>query len=113
MKRAVPRVLTSARWRYPCRSILHAAWVSRFPRRRSQEIPMSLEGKRIAITGAFGSLGAAVVEAALAVGAEVAAIDRADAPAPGVDLGTARRFGGVDLADTTAAKTAIDAAAEA
>lgn len=74
---------------------------------------MSLEGKRIAITGAFGSLGAAVVEAALASGAKVAAIDRADAPASSVDLGTARCFGGVDLADTVAAKTAIDAAAEA
>jgi NAD(P)-dependent dehydrogenase (short-subunit alcohol dehydrogenase family) len=74
---------------------------------------MSLEGKRIAITGAFGSLGAAVVKAALAAGAKVAAIDRADAPASGVDLGAARCFGGVDLADTDAAKTTIDDAAKA
>ncbi len=69
---------------------------------------MSLEGKRIAITGAFGSLGAAVVEAALAAGAQVAAIDRVAAPA---DMHDALAIGGVDLADTAAAKTAIDNAA--
>ena len=71
---------------------------------------MSLAGKRIAITGAFGSLGAAVARAVLAAGAQVAAIDRADAPA---DTHGARAFGGVDLADTAQAKTAIDAAAKA
>jgi NAD(P)-dependent dehydrogenase (short-subunit alcohol dehydrogenase family) len=74
---------------------------------------MSLANKRIAITGAFGSLGTAVVQAALAAGAKVAAIDRADAPPAGVDLGAAKRFGGVDLADTAAAKATIDAAATA
>lgn len=74
---------------------------------------MSLAGKRVAITGAFGSLGTAVVQAALAAGAKVAAIDRADAPPSGVDLGAAQQFGGVDLADTAAAKTALDAAAQA
>ena len=74
---------------------------------------MSLAGKRIAITGAFGSLGAAVVQAALKAGAEVAGIDRADAPSAGTDLGDAKRFGGVDLADTAQAKAAIDAAAKA
>jgi NAD(P)-dependent dehydrogenase (short-subunit alcohol dehydrogenase family) len=52
---------------------------------------MSLAGKRIAVTGAFGSLGAAVVQAARG----------------------ARAFGGVDLADTAQAKTAIDDAARA
>ena len=71
---------------------------------------MSLEGKRIVITGAFGSLGAAVVEAALTESAKVAAIDRADAPA---DARATRAFGGVDLADTAQAKASIDAAAEA
>lgn len=74
---------------------------------------MSLAGKRIAITGAFGSLGAAVVQAALEAGGKVAAIDRADAPPSGVDLGDAQRFGGIDLADTVQAKNAIDAAAKA
>ncbi|TAN02923.1 MAG: SDR family oxidoreductase [Rhodanobacteraceae bacterium] len=71
---------------------------------------MSLEGKRVAITGAFGSLGAVVVQTALVAGAKVAAIDRADAPA---DTHGAHAFGGVDLADTAQAKTAIDAAAKA
>ena len=74
---------------------------------------MSLAGKRIAITGAFGSLGAAVVLAALEAGAQVAAIDRTDAPPAGMDLGDAKRFGGVDLSDTAQAKNAIDAAAKA
>lgn len=74
---------------------------------------MSLEGKRVAITGAFGSLGAAVVQAALKAGAQVAAIDRADAPPAGMDLGDAKRFGGVDLSDTVQAQSAIDAAAKA
>ncbi|MGH8215907.1 MAG: SDR family oxidoreductase [Rhodanobacteraceae bacterium] len=71
---------------------------------------MSLKGKRIAITGAFGSLGAAVVEAALAAGAKVAAIDRAEVPA---DTHGSQAFGDVDLADTAQAKAAIDAAAKA
>lgn len=71
---------------------------------------MSLAGKRIAITGAFGSLGAAVVQAALAAGAQVAAIDRADPPA---DPHGARAIGGVDLADAAQAKAAIDDAAKA
>ncbi|HET9836325.1 MAG TPA: SDR family oxidoreductase [Rhodanobacteraceae bacterium] len=71
---------------------------------------MSLEGKRIAITGAFGSLGAAAVQAALAAGAQVAAIDRADPPA---DTHGVRAIGGVDLADAAQAKAAIDDAARA
>lgn len=70
----------------------------------------SLAGKRVAITGGFGALGTAVVEAALAAGAQVAAIDRAAAPA---DLRGAHGFGGVDLADSTQARAAIDAAAQA
>ncbi len=71
---------------------------------------MSLAGKRIAVTGAFGTLGAAVVQAALHAGATVAAIDRADAPPAGVDLAGAHRFGGIDLAEAASAKNAIDAA---
>ena len=72
---------------------------------------MSLTGRRIAVTGAFGSLGAAVVQAALVAGARVAAIDRADAPPAGIDPGQAERFGGVDLADTAQAQDVIDEAA--
>ena len=74
---------------------------------------MDLNNKRIIVTGAFGTLGAAVVQAALAAGAKVAAVDRADGPPPGADLGAAARFGGVDLSDTASAKSAIDAAANA
>lgn len=74
---------------------------------------MSLAVQRVVITGAFGTLGAAVVLAALEAGAQVAAIDRTDAPPAEVDLGHAKHFGGVDLADTTQAQAAIDAAAKA
>jgi NAD(P)-dependent dehydrogenase (short-subunit alcohol dehydrogenase family) len=71
---------------------------------------MSLQGKRVAVTGAFGSLGSAVVEAALAAGAQVAAIDRAAAPA---DVHGATALGGVDLADAAQAQAAVSAAAKA
>lgn len=71
---------------------------------------MQLKDKRVVITGAFGTLGAAVVRAALDAGARVAAVDRAPAPA---DLGGAHGFGGVDLSDAGQAKATIDAAAKA
>lgn len=72
---------------------------------------MNLDGKRVAITGAFGALGAAVVRALHDAGARVAAIDRAAATAHGA--ADAALFGGVDLADADAAKTALDGAAQA
>lgn len=72
---------------------------------------MQLKDKRIIVTGAFGTLGAAVVLAALDAGAKVAAVDRADAPP--TELAAAKCFGGVDLSDTAAAQHAIDAAAQA
>src|SRR4249919_2813485 len=50
-----------------------------------------LEGRVVAITGAFGALGSAVVRAALAEGAQVAATDRA--PAPRTPLEGAALFG--------------------
>src|SRR6185312_11026466 len=71
---------------------------------------MELQGKRIAVTGAFGALGAAMVQAATAAGARVAAIDRAAVPNGFV---AATAIGNVDLADAAAAKTAIDTAAKA
>jgi NAD(P)-dependent dehydrogenase (short-subunit alcohol dehydrogenase family) len=74
---------------------------------------MSLKGKTIAVTGAFGILGTAVVQALLAQGAAVAAIDRADAPRDPVTLGAASLHGGVDLGDAGAAKAAFDAIAKA
>jgi 6-pyruvoyltetrahydropterin/6-carboxytetrahydropterin synthase len=56
---------------------------------------MQLQGQVVAITGAFGALGSAVVRAALAEGAQVAAIDRA--PSPRAPLEGAALFGDVDL----------------
>jgi len=73
---------------------------------------MNLQGKRVAVTGAFGSLGVAVVNGLLAAGAEVAAIDRADAPASAA-LGKARLFGGVDLGAADAAQATLSKAAQA
>ena len=67
---------------------------------------MQLQGKVIAITGAFGALGSAVVKAVLAEGAKVAAIDRAAAPRD--SLGTAELFGSVDLANELGARTTMD-----
>jgi NAD(P)-dependent dehydrogenase (short-subunit alcohol dehydrogenase family) len=68
---------------------------------------MQLDGQVVAITGAFGALGGAVVQAALAEGAQVAAIDRA--PAPRASLGAAALFGDVDLSSGDGAQAAVDA----
>jgi NAD(P)-dependent dehydrogenase (short-subunit alcohol dehydrogenase family) len=65
-----------------------------------------LEGQVVAVTGAFGALGSAVVKAALAEGAQVAAIDRA--PAPRTPLEGAALFGDVDLAGDAGARAAVD-----
>lgn len=74
---------------------------------------MNLEGKLVVVTGAFGTLGAAVVRAAQGAGARVAAIDRAATPGAAATLGEATLFGGVDLADSVAAKNTFDAVAQA
>ncbi len=68
-----------------------------------------MNGKVIIITGVLGALGTVVAEQALARGARVAGIDHAPAKTPA----TADRIalGGVDLADATQAKQAVDAAA--
>jgi NAD(P)-dependent dehydrogenase (short-subunit alcohol dehydrogenase family) len=58
---------------------------------------MDLRDKVVAVTGAFGSLGIAVVRAALAAGAKVAAIDRIAGPASADSLAGAKLYGGVDL----------------
>lgn len=69
---------------------------------------MQLNGKTFAVTGAFGILGTAVVHELLAHGANVAAIDRADAPREPSALGSASLHGGVDLGDAAAAKACFD-----
>lgn len=74
---------------------------------------MNLDGKRVAITGGFGALGAAVVRAVQAAGGRAAAIDRADAPQNKAALGNAALFGGVDIADADAARATLDGVAQA
>lgn len=73
---------------------------------------MQLEGKCVVVTGGFGVLGAAVAKAALEAGAKVAAIDRAETAAAGVLPDAVHGFGGVDLADGTAAAHTLDAVAK-
>jgi len=73
---------------------------------------MELTGKLVAVTGAFGALGASVVRVAQAAGARVAALDQADvAHAPA--LPGAERIGGIDLSDPVSAKAALERAASA
>jgi NAD(P)-dependent dehydrogenase (short-subunit alcohol dehydrogenase family) len=64
---------------------------------------MELEGKVVAVTGGFGSLGVAVVNAASAAGARVAAIDQAPAPS----RAGAKPLGGVDLTSLAQAHEAF------
>ncbi len=69
---------------------------------------MTLQSKVIAVTGGFGQLGLAVVQAALAAGAQVAALDRSKAPADPAALGAAIALGGLDIADADAAVQAMN-----
>jgi NAD(P)-dependent dehydrogenase (short-subunit alcohol dehydrogenase family) len=72
---------------------------------------MNLQGKTVVVTGAFGSIGAAVAQAAQAAGARVAAVDRAaEAQAP-TSLAGMACFGGVDLGSAAAARAAFEAIA--
>ncbi|WP_330889865.1 SDR family NAD(P)-dependent oxidoreductase, partial [Rudaea sp.] len=66
---------------------------------------MNLQGKRIAVTGAAGSLGSAIVSAALDAGATVAAIDHA--PVAAMDSKNLHEFGGVDLSSAEATEKAF------
>lgn len=72
-----------------------------------------LAGRRVAVTGAFGTLGVAAVQALHAAGARVAAIDRAEKPHASSDLGGAYLLGGVDLGGADVADAALGAAATA
>jgi NAD(P)-dependent dehydrogenase (short-subunit alcohol dehydrogenase family) len=74
---------------------------------------MVLKDRRVAITGAFGTLGTAVVGRVLAEGALVAALDHAAAPRTPSAFGDAVLIGGVDLADAQGAKSALAQTAEA
>ena len=85
-------------------SLASAAW--------ENEQTMTLQGKVIVVTGGFGQLGAAVVQAALAAGAQVAALDRARPPADAAWLGGALALGELDLADADAAARALTKVAD-
>ena len=69
---------------------------------------MVLNGKIVAVTGGFGQLGLAVVQAALEAGAQVAALDRARAPADAKPLAGVLALGELDLAEPEAALRALD-----
>jgi NAD(P)-dependent dehydrogenase (short-subunit alcohol dehydrogenase family) len=73
---------------------------------------MPLTGKTIAVTGAFGALGTAVVRELQAQGARVAAIDFAAAPRDPSALQGASLHGGVDLGQAEAAEAAFAAVAK-
>ncbi|RBP08244.1 NADP-dependent 3-hydroxy acid dehydrogenase YdfG [Roseiarcus fermentans] len=75
---------------------------------------MTVSGKTIVVTGAFGALGSAVAEAAVRQGASLAALDYAATPPPGL----AARLGpdalivaGADLVSPEAAERAMDTVA--
>ena len=72
---------------------------------------MDLTGKVVAVTGGFGQLGIAIVQAALAAGAKAAAIDVGPSPADAKALGNALLLGGVDLAEPAAAARGLDTVA--
>jgi NAD(P)-dependent dehydrogenase (short-subunit alcohol dehydrogenase family) len=74
---------------------------------------MDLTNKVVAVTGGFGQLGVAVVQAALAAGARVAALDVAPSPADSNALGSALALGGLDLAEPVAVARALDTVAAA
>jgi NAD(P)-dependent dehydrogenase (short-subunit alcohol dehydrogenase family) len=69
---------------------------------------MVLERKVVAVTGGFGQLGLAVIQAALDAGAQVAALDRAKAPASTAMPAGVLTLGELDLAEPGAAVRAFD-----
>ncbi len=73
---------------------------------------MSNSTRRVAVTGAFGALGAAVVQLALKSGAVVAAIDYAPADSAR-DQENLHQFGGVDLSSPEQAGKVFSDASEA
>ena len=74
-------------------------------------VPLSLQGRRIAVTGGLGRLGAALGQLLAARGAQVVLIDRhAVAGTPTAAPGT-QVLAGVDLADEAAASAGLQRAA--
>jgi NAD(P)-dependent dehydrogenase (short-subunit alcohol dehydrogenase family) len=71
-----------------------------------------LEGKRIAVTGAFGALGTVVMQSVAASGARVAGIAHAPVGKAPAQLGSFALFGDTDLGDAAAAETTLRAVAQ-
>lgn len=74
---------------------------------------LKLQGKRIAVTGAFGALGTSVIRAVRAAGASVACIDSAAAAMAPADLAGTALFAQSDISSAQAAETTLRAAAGA
>lgn len=71
-----------------------------------------LQGKRVAVTGAFGALGVVVMRALEAAGASVAGIARAPASKAPAQLGGVAVFGGADISDAAVAESTLRAVAQ-
>src|SRR5262245_1136975 len=69
---------------------------------------MALDGKVVAVTGGFGQLGLAVVQAASEAGARVAALGRSATPEQLKGQGVSLALSNVDVADPAAAARALD-----
>lgn len=68
-----------------------------------------LQGKRVAVTGAFGALGAVVVQAVAAAGASVAGITRAPASKALAQLKGFAWFGDADISEASVAEATLRA----
>lgn len=70
-------------------------------------ISLDLNGKVVAVTGGFGSLGASVAKTIVAARAKLALLDRAERSKAPQDLAQALALGGVDLGSADSAREAI------
>ena len=70
-------------------------------------IAWDLHGKVVAVTGGFGSLGAAVGRTLFAAGGSIALLDRVDAARAPADLAQAMALGDVDLGSSASSSTAM------
>jgi NAD(P)-dependent dehydrogenase (short-subunit alcohol dehydrogenase family) len=71
-----------------------------------------LQGKRVAVTGAFGALGVVVMKAVADAGATVAGIARSSAGKAPAQLGGLALFGDADIGDVRVAETTLRAVAQ-
>jgi NAD(P)-dependent dehydrogenase (short-subunit alcohol dehydrogenase family) len=71
-----------------------------------------LQGKRIAVTGAFGALGVVVMQAVGAAGGSAAGIARAPASRAPAQLGGFALFGAADISEAAVAEATLRAVAQ-